>query len=60
MKIIDYFKEKPRLIQILDIIFIICLVYEIILLVLNIPQNSSISTMTLFAICISLIFDFTR
>ncbi|WP_298521674.1 hypothetical protein [uncultured Methanobrevibacter sp.] len=44
MKIIDYFKKQSRIMQILDIIFIICLIYEIILVSLNMPFNGVVTT----------------
>ena len=43
MKIIDYFKKQSRIMQILDIIFIICLLYEIILVSLNMPFNGAVT-----------------
>ena len=45
MKIIDYFKKQSRIMQILDVIFIICLIYEIILVTLNMPFNGAITTL---------------
>ena len=44
MKIIDYFKKQSRIMQILDIIFIIWLIYEIILVSLNMPFNGVVTT----------------
>lgn len=43
MGIIDYFKKQSKIMQILDIIFVICLIYEIILVSLNMPFNGAIT-----------------
>mgnify|MGYP007122060158 FL=1 len=43
MGIIDYFKKQSRIMQVLDIIFVICLIYEIILVSLNMPFNGAIT-----------------
>ncbi len=45
MKIIDSFKKQSRTMQILDMIFIICLIYEITLVSLNMPFNGEITTL---------------
>lgn len=45
MRIIDSFKNQSRIMQVLDIIFIICLIYEIILIILDMPFNGAITTM---------------
>lgn len=45
MKIIDSFKKQSRIMQTLDIIFIVCLVYEIILVTLDMPFNGAITTL---------------
>lgn len=50
MKIIDSFRKQPRTIKILDIIFIICLIYEFILMMLDIQLNMSMSLLMLFII----------
>ena len=50
MKIIDYFNEQPLTIKILDIIFIICIIYEFILIIFNKQLNLSMSTLMLFII----------
>lgn len=44
MKIIEFFKKQSRIMQVLDIIFIICLIYEIILVTLGLPFNGAITT----------------
>lgn len=44
MKIIEFFKKQSRIMQVLDIIFIICLIYEIILEILGLPFNGTITT----------------
>lgn len=44
MKIIEFFKKQSRIMQVLDIIFIICLIYEIILVILGLPFNGTITT----------------
>ena len=43
MGIIDYFKKQSKIMQILDIIFVICLIYEIILVSLNMTFNGAIT-----------------
>ncbi len=45
MKIIEKFKNQPKIIQILDIIFLICLIYEIILLILTGSMDYTISAL---------------
>lgn len=44
MKIIDSFKKQSRIMQILNIIFIICIIYQIILASLNMHFNGAITT----------------
>ena len=55
MKIIDFFKNQPRAIQILDIIFIICIIYEFILAMLGMQLNMSMSLLMLFIIFVTTI-----
>jgi len=43
MGIVDYFKKQSRIMQVLDIIFVICLIYEIILVSLNMHFNGAIT-----------------
>ena len=43
MKIIDAFKKQSRIMQMLNIIFIICIIYEIILVSLNLPFNGAVT-----------------
>lgn len=50
MKIIDSFKKQPRTIQILDIVFVICLIYEFVLIMLDKQLNASMSLLMLFII----------
>jgi len=50
MKIIDSFKEQPMTIKILDIVFIVCLAYEFILILIGKQLNLSMSTLMLFII----------
>ncbi len=50
MKLIDYFKEQPLTIEILDIIFVVCLIYELILVFMDKQLNLSMSTLMLFII----------
>ncbi len=52
MKIIDSFKKQPITIQILDIIFVICLLYEFVLMMLGIQLNMSMSLLMLFIILV--------
>lgn len=53
MKIIDSFKKQPRPIQILDIVFIICIIYELILVALGKQLNMSMSLLMLFIILVT-------
>lgn len=55
MKIIDSFKNQPRTIKILDIIFIICIIYEFILMTLGMQLNLSMSLLMLFIILVTTI-----
>lgn len=55
MKIIDFFKNQPRAIQLLDIIFIICIVYEFILMMFDMQINMSMSLLMLFIIFVTTI-----
>ena len=50
MKLIEYFKEEPLAIKILYIIFIVCLIYEFILIFMDKQLNLSMSTLMLFII----------
>lgn len=50
MKIIDSFKKQPLTIQILDIVFIICIIYEFILIMFDKQLNGSMSLLMLFII----------
>ena len=50
MKLIEYFKEQPLTIEILDIIFVVCLIYELILVFMDKQLNLSMSTLMLFII----------
>lgn len=56
MKIIEKFKEQPMILQILDVIFIICLIYEFILGILDIPINHYITSLMLFIIFVNGIY----
>ena len=55
MKIIDSFKNQPKAIQVLDIIFIICIVYEFILMIFGMQLNMSMSLLILFIILVTTI-----
>lgn len=55
MKIIDSFKNQPKAIQVLDIIFIICIVYEFILMIFGMQLNMSMSLLMLFIILVTTI-----
>ncbi len=59
MKIIDFFKNQPRAIQLLDIIFIICIVYEFILMMFGMQLNMSMSLLMLFIIFVTTIQGLT-
>ena len=59
MKIIDFFKNQPRAIQLLDIIFIICIVYEFILMMFDMQLNMSMSLLMLFIIFVTTIQGLT-
>lgn len=50
MKLIEYFKEEPLAIEILYLIFIVCLIYEFILIFMDKQLNLSMSTLMLFII----------
>ncbi|MEE0902437.1 MAG: hypothetical protein UIB31_07895 [Methanobrevibacter sp.] len=50
MKLIEYFKEEPLAIEILYIIFIVCLIYEFILIFMDKQLNLAMSTLMLFII----------
>ncbi|WP_405290114.1 hypothetical protein [Methanobrevibacter sp.] len=50
MKIIDSFKKQPLTIQILDIVFAICIIYEFILIMFDKQLNGSMSLLMLFII----------
>lgn len=53
MKIIDSFKKQPRPIKILDIVFIVCIIYELILVALGKQLNMSMSLLMLFIIVVT-------
>ena len=53
MKIIESFKRQPRPIQILDVAFIICIVYELVLVALGKQLNMSMSLLMLFIILVT-------
>lgn len=53
MKIADYFKKQSRIIQILDIIFVICLIYDIFLMILGMPFNGAITTLMGLILCVN-------
>lgn len=55
MKIIEYFKKQSRIMQILDVIFIICLLYNIILMSLGMHFNGAITTLIGIIICVNLV-----
>ena len=55
MKIIEYFKKQSRIMQILDVIFIICLLYNIILMSLGMRFNGAITTLIGIIICVNLV-----
>ncbi len=59
MKITDFFKNQPRAIQLLDIIFIICIVYEFILMMFDMQLNMSMSLLMLFIIVVTTIQGLT-
>ena len=59
MKIIDFFKNQPRAIQLLDIIFIICIVYEFSLMMFNMQLNMSMSLLMIFIIFVTTIQGLT-
>ena len=52
MKIFEYYKKQPRIIQILDIIFLICFIYEIILIIQTSSMNYAIASLMLFILFI--------
>lgn len=45
MRIMDSFKKQSRILQILNVIFVICVIYEIILIILDMPFNGAITTL---------------
>lgn len=53
MKIIESFKNQPRPIKILDVAFIICIVYELVLVALGKQLNMSMSLLMLFIILVT-------
>lgn len=55
MKIIDFFKNQPMSMQILDIVFIICILYEFTLMIFNIQINMPMSLLMLFIIFVNTI-----
>lgn len=46
MGIIDSFKKQSKIMQVLNIIFIICILYGIITLALSMPFNGAITILT--------------
>ncbi|WP_405274594.1 hypothetical protein [Methanobrevibacter sp.] len=50
MKIIDSFKKQPLTVQILDIVFAICIIYEFILIMFDKQLNGPMSLLMLFII----------
>lgn len=50
MKIIDSFKNQPRTIRILDVVFVICIIYGFILIMFDKQLNMSMSLLMLFII----------
>lgn len=46
MEIMDAFRKQSRIMQILNILFIICIAYQIILIALNMPFNGAITILT--------------
>lgn len=53
MKIIEYYKKQPRIIQILDALFLICFIYEIILIMQTSAMNYAIASLMLFILVIN-------
>ncbi|MBQ2831229.1 hypothetical protein [Methanobrevibacter sp.] len=53
MEIIEYYKKQPRIIQILDIAFIICFAYEIILIAQTNSMNYAIGFIMLVILFIN-------
>lgn len=60
MKIIDSFKKQPRTIQILDIVFVICIIYEFVLIMFDKQLNASMSLLMLFIILAITIYGLGR
>ncbi len=56
MKIIEKFKEQPKMIQILDVLFIIGLLYELILGISGIPLNHYITSLMAAILFINAIY----
>lgn len=52
MKIADYFKKQSRIMQIICVIFVICFIYDILLIILGLPFNGAITTMMGFTMCV--------
>ena len=46
MEIMESFKKQSKIMQILNIIFIICILYEIISIASNMPFNGAITVLT--------------
>lgn len=57
MKIIDSFKKQPLTIQILDVIFIICIIYEFVLILFGMQLNLLMSTLMLFIILVTTLYN---
>lgn len=55
MKIIDSFKKQSRAMQILEGIFVVALIYEIILSILHMQHNGAITTLMGFIICVIIV-----
>lgn len=60
MNIIEYFKKQSRIMKILDIIFIICLIYQIILLILGMKIDGPISTLIGIILCVNVFKYLTK
>lgn len=53
MKLVEKFKKQPKIIQVLDIAFIICFIYEIIRVMQNQSLDYGISSLMLLILFIN-------
>lgn len=60
MKIIDSFKKQPRTIQVLEGVFVICIIYEFVLIMFDKQPNASMSLLMLFIILAITIYGLGR